>query len=121
MQTCIVNMDKEGLFMSEQAAMQFSSAGQLFVQAFVWLAHEAASNAAPLYRLRPKLHLFDHETRRVSRWRFNPKAVSCFSDEDFIGKMCNIATSCSHQGILTAFVRKYLASVFSTWKSVMQD
>lgn len=71
--------------MSASSANETSFCGGCFVQAFVWLAHSSFVNRRALYRLRPKLHLFDHEMKRVAVWRMNPKAVSCFSDEDFIG------------------------------------
>ena len=99
MGTCVINVDKEGLFMSADAATETSCVGRCFVQAYIWLAHNAAANDKVMYRIRPKLHLFDHDVERLYRWRFNPKSVSCFSDEDFVGRMCGIAISCGHQGI----------------------
>ena len=116
MHTCIRNMDQEGLFMSTPAASETSFMGGCFVQAFVWLAHSAFVDRKSLYRLRPKLHLWDHEMKRLAVWKLNPKAVSCFSDEDFIGRVCNIATSCSHQGVLHDCVRRYLVATYSSWK-----
>jgi hypothetical protein len=116
MKTVIDNMDLSGLFMEERVANETSFAGCTFVQCFVWLAHSAFCDGRLLYRLRPKLHLFDHEMKRIARWRFNSKAVSCFSDEDFIGRICAIAQSCSHQGIVHGCLRKYLSAMYSTLK-----
>ncbi len=115
--TVVALMDSEGLIMSEQAATRCCFLGKTFLQCYVWLAHNAATLAKPRFRLRPKLHVFHHEMDRVSRWRLNPKTTACFSDEDFVGRMCNIAQSVGHQGILKSFVSRYVGSTFSVWKT----
>lgn len=120
MSSVIGAMDSEGLIMSPNAATKTAVLGKMFLQCFVWLAHNSATLGKARYRLRPKLHVFHHEMDRLALWRLNPKTTACFSDEDFVGRMCNIAQSAGHQGILKSFVSRYIGSTFSIWKTAFQ-
>ena len=47
------------------------------------------------FKMRPKHHIFHHHLvfRLRSGGRLNPRVVSCWLDEDFIGKVCAVARS----------------------------
>ena len=109
----IALVDAEGLFMKKQSAREASACGENFVKCYIWLAHSRAGNGdATLFRARPKLHIFHHIALNLRTGTFNPKSVSCFSDEDYVRRICSIASGCHHGGIFQKLMRRVFAICF---------
>jgi len=103
--------------MRQSVASEVGSAGNDFINGFVWLAHDAYANKQLLYRLMPKLHVLQHEFARVGKTGFNLKTMSCFSDEDFVGKVCAVANACHHAGMMKNLIHRVVAASYATWGS----
>ena len=113
---CAKTLDEEGLWMKPSAAAAASEAGSKYVRCYIWLAHESATKGVAQYKIRPKLHVFDHMFHDLPKRPLNPKSYSCFSDEDFVRRVCDIASGCSHLGILWSCVHRYSAAVYTLWR-----
>jgi hypothetical protein len=101
--------------MNSGIADKVSENGIHFIFCFVWLSHDALTRQALQFRLLPKLHVLQHESWKVKEWRLNLKTLSCFSDEDFVGKVCAMAQSSHHSGTLKNLVFRILAASFACW------
>lgn len=109
----IALVDTEGLFMKKQSALEAAFCGENFVKCYIWLAQSKAVNGdATFFRARPKLHIFHHIALNLRTGTFNPKSVSCFSDEDYVRRICSIASGCHHGGILQKLMRRVFAVCF---------
>jgi hypothetical protein len=103
-------LDDEGLWMRRSAACKAAHHGLTYVKTFLWLSHDAYINNKLWFKLRPKLHLFHHwsigQTSLVNI-PLNPKAYSCWSDEDFVRRVCSVASGVGHVGIVTSMISRY--------------
>ena len=91
-------LDQAGLWLTDAQAADAVDYGVLFVQTFMWLARDALENARPRYKLRPKMHSFFCEVlmRMHHGGRTNARWVACFSEEDYIGKICGMIRKAVH-------------------------
>jgi hypothetical protein len=111
-------MDGQGLFMNSQAANQASVAISQFVKTFFWLAHDAFTRNELLFKIRPKLHLFHHWGVGPASLRqrpLNPKSYSCWTDEDFVRRICSICSGCGHLGVRPSLMSRYVGAVMESW------
>ena len=111
-------MDEQGLFMTSDAAKQASDCSCTFVKCFLWLAHDALSKNLLLYKLRPKLHLYHHwglGPTSLVNVPMNPKSYSCWTDEDFVRRICSICNGCGHLGVVKSLMSRYIAAVIECW------
>ena len=85
-------VDSAGPFLSEAEASSLVCSGQLFLDFWQELVADNFARNRANYKVRPKHHTFAHyvvhDVRRGSR--MNPKLVSCWMDEDFVGRMCRM-------------------------------
>lgn len=89
-----------------------------FVQTFLWLAHDAFSRNELLFKIRPKLHLFHRWGLGPTSLRqrpLNPKSYSCWTDEDFVRRICNICSGCGHLGVRRSLMSRYTGAVMESW------
>ena len=114
---CIKQFDCQGLWMQRSVATQVAKSGNDFITGHVWLAHDAYTSKQLLYRLIPKLHVLQHEFARVGKYAFNLKTLSCFTDEDFVGNVCDCASACHHAGSMKNLVYRVIGASYATWSS----
>ena len=111
-------MDNEGLFMTAVAASEAAEASVKFVKTFMWLAHDAYSRHELLFKLRPKMHLFHHwgvGPASLQQRPLNPKSYSCWTDEDFVRRVCSICSGCGHLGVRPTLMSRYVGAVMESW------
>ena len=106
-------MSEGGLFLSNAAATELLTCCEAFMQHYSWLAADSMEKGLLRYNVVPKLHYLWH-IAYLSRFQ-NPKAVSCYSFEDFVGRIQRICRSCT-QG--TA-MHKVPHKVFRNYRSGM--
>ena len=72
-----------------------------FCEGFAQLASMEASQGKLMFKLRPKLHmLLEAPSQNSSQeWALNCLAASCWSDEDFIGRVARTSRSCYGMGL----------------------
>ena len=74
--------------------------GVLYAQCLVWLADKASKEKRPLWKVRPKLHRFVCKTV-LRDTRLNCRFVSCWTEEDNVGKTCSVACGAVHASTLS--------------------
>lgn len=91
--TFSTTLDGAQMWLSNGEASRLVNLGMVYVQSVVKLGEIALKECRPRYKIRPKFHSFLCETvLRISDGsRMNPRFVSCFQDEDFIGRVCKLA------------------------------
>ena len=87
-------LNSESQFLSPAAKDELPTLGQQLVGLYVSLATSAKERGLKLWKLQPKLHLFQH----VCEWQAidccNPRCFWTYSDEDLAGLMATVAASC---------------------------
>lgn len=91
--TFSTTLDGAQMWLSNGEASRLVNLGMVYVQSVVKLGEIALKECRPRYKIRPKFHSFLCETvLRISDGsRMNPRFVSCFQDEDYIGRVCKLA------------------------------
>ena len=99
-------LDQSGVWLSEGGRARAVSSAQLFMDAFMALARAAHVRSRPLYLYRPKHHAFACKVVRRMRngSRFNPNCVSCWGDEDLVGRQCTASRGCHPRSALNSSV-----------------
>lgn len=90
-------LDSAGIFLTDEQADELVDVGKLFLECYARLAADALALSRPRWKLRPKFHSLHCETilRMASGSRANPRYFSCWLDEDYIGRMCNLGKAAS--------------------------
>lgn len=65
--------------------------------------------------MRPKHHCLYHLGRDVGRTCLNPRALSCWSDESFLGYLKRIGVRCHQLGILNRLYQRYILFLSLRW------
>ena len=114
-------LDDADMWLSETQAAQALEAGTLYCQMYMHLAATALAMARPRYYVRPKMHSFACETlgRLRGGSKLNPRFLSCWGDEDYVGKICHRAKGSLHPTSLSKrllqrsllFLNSWLASL----------
>ena len=81
-----------GEVLEETKASAVVAAGKAFLQSFSWLADHAKASGMQRWKVRPKMHMFAHQLMMVEMTGWNPKAWSCWMDEDFMGRLKKVVT-----------------------------
>ena len=61
-----------------------------------------------LFKLRPKVHMLAEIGLSLSGWSLSPHTSSCWSDEDFVGRVSRVARSCHGATLSISCMRKCL-------------
>jgi len=104
--------------MDSSSAAEASQVAVQFVQTFQWLAHDALTRGELLFKIRPKMHLFHHWGVGPTSLRhrpLNPKSYSCWTDEDFVRRICSICSGCGHLGVRSSLLSRYTGAVMESW------
>lgn len=91
-------MNSHGLWMNTTCAAALYELGHSFVIAYTWLAGFAFRSSLCLFSIKPKIHFFRHlllmllvQVEQNSQVILSPQAWDCSQNEDFIGRMSNLA------------------------------
>ena len=80
--------------------------GSSFVVLYRNLAAQALAAGDTQFKLRPKLHFLHH--LMLSQGPLNPKVMSCWNDETFIGNVTQVAGRTSRQSMSLRTLQRYL-------------
>ena len=113
---CMRTMLQANLWMSLAETSTVGQAALHFVQCYGKLATICHDRKLCLYNLTPKLHCLHHVALRVLRqadqqlpYSMNPLAKSCFTDEDFIGRVSKISRRVAPRLQSLRTIQRYLA------------
>ena len=100
----------------EQAEESFK-AGVLFYHSYARLNVEAVTvRDLMLYQIIPKHHYAWHQIEFLRINRMNPKHHHCFMDEDFVGRIANLASRTSSRTVITRCMQRYLLCMAIQWE-----
>lgn len=85
-------LDSSGLYLSQEARCAAADAGYRYLQLFVELARVNLVANRCCYKVRPKLHLFQHILMSLDAGQtINPRLFSCWNDESVVGRIARCA------------------------------
>ena len=82
--------------------------GRLFLRCYGALAADAQASQELLWKLRPKLHYFEHCLDECLLKGSNPLQQSNFIDEDSMKHLRGVAMSCHPSTVKVTWARRYL-------------
>ena len=109
-------VDTAGSFFSEDEWDRYEYACRGFMFAYARLAKLSAEAGVHLWRLRPKLHMFDHLLDQTREARANPKTAACFGEESFLGFLKRIAIKCHGASMLRTSLLRYMLYLALRWQ-----
>lgn len=122
MATCCYNhaelydlLDKNGRFLSEEAAKKIHDAGYAFLHCYVSLAKIASRQRRCLFNLVPKFHYVCHMLDATVRFRLNPRYDQCFAGEDFVRQIKNIMVKCHRLSVVPRALGRYKLRLAQRW------
>ena len=84
-------LDTSPRYMSGSQVERAVACGTSFLVGYQRLAELALADGRALFRLRPKLHEAAHIPLWLESTGFNVRYLACWSDEDFLGRICALA------------------------------
>lgn len=84
-------IDNGPMFLSDKDAAACRHFGSLYLRASFAAAELCARHKILRWKFRPKSHYLDHQFLEISQTNQNPRFFQCWLDEDFMGKMSNLA------------------------------
>ena len=81
-----------------------------------WYAQLSASRFSDenrLWKVQPKLHLFEHLLEITAILYGNPRYFWCYADEDLVGQMVDIAETCHPATLPFSVLFKWLHCYFA--------
>ena len=101
-------LDTESQFLSPAAKIELPKLGQQLVGIYTALATDAKERGLKLWKLQPKLHLFQHLCEWQSISSGNPRYCWTYADEDLAGTMAEVAESCHPATMAPSCLFKWL-------------
>ena len=108
-----VILDTESQFLSPSARVELPKLGQQLVGLYTALATNAKQLGLKLWKLMPKLHLFQHLCEWQSLDSGNPRYCWTYADEDLAGQMAEVAASCHPTTVAPSGLFKWLHIAFA--------
>lgn len=107
-------LDCSGVFLDEAQATEAVSSGRIFLLAWQTLAVKHLGTFA--YKVRPKHHYFEHLLMTLRETRENPRILSNFADEDFMGKIVKQARHQHRRTCVQQTVALYVLCLRHRWR-----
>ena len=104
-------LDSEGMFLSESARVELPQLGMRLCKTYTKLATKALRENRKAWKPSPKLHMFQH----LCEWQgliVNPRFCWCYSDEDLVGQLIDVADSCHSRTLASTAMFKWLTLVY---------
>ena len=105
-------LDSESMFLSEVARAELPVLGQRLAELYSKLASSAYGLGLKLWKMSPKLHLWEHLTEWQCLYAGNPRFYWTYADEDLVGHMIEIAESCHPCTLAITVLVKWLHLYF---------
>ncbi|CAE7361318.1 unnamed protein product [Symbiodinium natans] len=105
--------------LSEANIQKLQQSNYLYHSALNSLAVEAIDHGRLLWKIRPKVHKADHLAFDLAP-RVNPLVLSCYMDEDAVGKMKRLAMKSHPQQLGRQVLARYAAYVCCRWLRMLE-
>ena len=106
-------LECESRFLSEAARHNLPKIGQRLAASYGRLAKLAFDNEQRLWKLSPKMHLFEHLCELQAVAYGNPRWWWTYADEDLVGLMVDVAETCHPMTMPFSVLFKWLHSIFA--------
>jgi hypothetical protein len=107
--------DHAGVFLSDAEVRRAQESGYNFLRAWGVLAEQYIQDDLAGYKLRPKLHYLEHLLERLLPSHENPRVLSNFASEDFMGRITAVARR-QHRAVCVArTIEVYSMQVLRRW------
>ena len=105
-------LQQEGRFFSKHAQRRMPKIAEELCGLYSCLSAEAVHLEKRAWKLVPKFHLFVHLLQSQCLHYGNPRFCWCYSDEDMVGQMVEVARSCHPKTMAATALYKYLVLMF---------
>ena len=105
-------LKEEGRFLSPAASIEIAALGQQVGVLYSALSRKALEAGLHIWKLVPKMHLFVHLCEWVAPLFGNPSAYWTYADEDLVGNMIEVATSCHPTTLAFTALLKWVYAYF---------
>ena len=106
-------IDSESMFLSDAVREELPRLGQVLCEQYCKVASYFFDHGSRLFKMSPKLHLFQHLCEFQCLIFGNPRYYWCYADEDLVGQMIEIASSCHPATMASMVLFKWLHICFS--------
>ena len=110
-------LDNAGTLLTEAEVAKARISGRIYLLSWQSLAHAACAQGLCAYKCRPKGHYFDHLLQQLDTLE-NPKGLSNFLSEDFIGKIVRLAKQQHRISCVRRTVELYSMALRHRWRHV---
>jgi hypothetical protein len=115
----VLNVGDVWLTHAEAAAA--AGAGRLHLETYGFLSARATARSCKRWRLRPKHHYFDHLCGDVQSCRLNPRILSCFCGESFLGKLKYISRATHRSKCAQRTLERYIVFAARRWERRVRE
>ena len=109
-------MRGSGRHLTPEAQLKVAAAMEQALCAYNFLATEALEKGERLWKLVPKHHVMTHVV--YDNFGSNPRKMSCYLDEDMVGRMKRIYMKCHPSTAPTTSLKRYIILCGLRWKKV---
>ena len=106
--------------MDEETIAKAAYGAKCFLTAYQKLANVALERHQFLFKVRPKSHFFVHLVKTMTRDHWNPRRMSCFLDEDYVGRIAKLTRSTSRVTCSLRVLQRYLLFLATRWEARVQ-
>ena len=108
-------MGTADIIMTATEAEAACRAGHSYLVCYSNLARLCLHQRRCAYKVRPKMHYFQHMLLEMRATRINPRAVYCMHDEDFMGKISKIAAKVHRSTVAKMTLFRYRLLLCQRW------
>lgn len=109
-------LDRSGPWLTDREALEAWEAGQLYLDCHQHLADMALKAGQMFWKVRPKTHYMCHHVDDCYNTRMNPRFLSCWIDEDFVGKLAKVGRACHRKTCSERTLQRYLLFLHAHWR-----
>ena len=88
---------------------------------YEWLALQSLSSQKLLFKVRPKTHYFAHMVDHFSETQLCLQHLSCFSDEDFMGKIRRLCQASHGKTYMVSWAKRYALKRALQWRVMREN
>jgi len=115
--TFLQTSDSCGVVLEDATIDALEYAGRLYILSYASLAERAAISGEYLWKVRPKLHVFDHMISDLRETKLNPARYGAWGEEDFLGKIKALTKHCHGLSVLRTSLLRYMLYLGLRWET----
>ena len=105
-------LDENSMYLSEEAKTEIATVGRQLCIVYAALASTSAAAHEKMWKMNPKLHLFDHLCEWQAGEVGNPRSFWTYADEDLVGLLVEVAESCHPKTMAVSALFKWLHTYY---------